>query len=111
MAEPKRNPRPKKYASAAERQAAYRARYAVIELRLEPQTVETLDRIGEALDISRNEVVNQILKFGLLNRNWFTEGRFTKWLPHADVPAGSLGQARRTPKKSAPVDDSEDDGE
>lgn len=111
MATIKRNPRPKKYASAAERQAAYRARYAVIELRLEHETVATLDRIGEHLDISRNEVVNQILKFGLLNRNWFTEGRFTKWLPHENVPAGNLGLARRVSKKSAPVDDSEDDSE
>ena len=108
----KPNPRPKKYATAADKQAAYRARYAVIEIRLETETADTLARIAEAWDVPRTEVVNNILKFGLLNRNWFTEGRFrnAKWLPYEDVPAGGLGMAKRAPLKRRTIA-VDDDGE
>jgi len=80
----KRNARPRKYASAAERQAAYRDRYAVIEIRLVRETADTLDRLASDLDTSRNEVVNSLINFALLNRNWFTLGLFGKRLPRAE---------------------------
>ncbi|MGV0999700.1 MAG: ribbon-helix-helix protein, CopG family [Fluviibacter sp.] len=78
--------RPKKYATAAEKQAAYRDRYAVLEFRIEKETADTLDKLSEALDVSRNEVIASIIKFGLLNRNWFTLGLFGKRLPYAKNP-------------------------
>jgi hypothetical protein len=43
----KANPRPRKYASASERQAAYRDRAPEVCFRAEPKTVETLDRIAD----------------------------------------------------------------
>jgi hypothetical protein len=76
--------RPKKYASAAEKQAAYRERYAVVSVRMLPKTVETLDKIAEETDSNRNEVINSVLMFGLLNRNWLTLGLFGKSLPRAN---------------------------
>lgn len=80
--------RPRKYANAAEKQAAYRARYAVVEARLVPETLETLDRIAEALDVPRTEVVNSMINYALLNRNWFTLGLFGKRLPYHKNPDG-----------------------
>jgi len=68
------NPRPKLYASAAERQAAYRERFATIEVRLDPTTVETLTRIAQTLDVPRVAVIEQVIKHGLLNRDWFKLG-------------------------------------
>lgn len=73
-------PRPKKYESAAQRQAAYRARYATVEIRLHPDTAATLDRLAESLDVPRTEVVNSLINYALLNRNWFTLGLFGKRL-------------------------------
>jgi len=76
--------RPKKYANAAEKQAAYRDRYSVVSVRVLPATVETLDKIAEATDSTRNEVINSVIMFGLLNRNWLTLGLFGKRLPRAN---------------------------
>lgn len=75
--------RPRKYADDAARQAAYRDRYAVIDARLERETVETLDKIAKYLDVPRTEVIASLLKFALLNRNWLQLGLFGKRLPHA----------------------------
>ena len=69
-----RNPRPKLYASAAERQAVYRARVGTMEVRLDATTIDTLSRIAQALDVPRAELVAQVIKHGLLNRDWFREG-------------------------------------
>lgn len=76
--------RPKKYANAAERQAAYRARNMVIDCRLPEHTVATLDDLATTFDVSRNEVVNSVINFALLNRNWKTLGLFGKRLTRAE---------------------------
>lgn len=76
--------RPKKYATAAERQAAYRARYAVITVRLREETVSTLDKLSEIRDIPRNELINQVLYIGLTNYNWHTAPAPVKKLPRAN---------------------------
>lgn len=73
MTAPKRNPRPRKYATAAERQAAYRARFATIEFRCEQKTADTLQGIADALDVPRTDLVLNMVKFALTNRDW---GRF-----------------------------------
>lgn len=78
--------RPTKYASAAERQAAYRDRYAVMEFRVVKETGETLDKLAAHLYVSRNELVNSLINFALLNRNWAQLGLFGKRLPYAKNP-------------------------
>lgn len=77
----KANPRPRKYASASERQAAYRARAPEVCFRAEPKTVETLDRIAETLDQSRADVLLSMTKFALANHDWARFGLTHKPLP------------------------------
>lgn len=83
--------RPRKYASAAERQAAYRAREAhrLIEIRLPPTIVETLDRISAQRDISRNELIYSMLLVSLWQHNW-TEKPLEGRLPRATNPADAM---------------------
>ena len=70
----KQNPRPRKYASDAERQAAYRSRAAEVCVRLEPKTMTTLDSIADEIGFTRNELMQSMVKFGLTNRDWRNEG-------------------------------------
>lgn len=81
--------RPKKHATPAERQAAYRARYEVIQIRLKPETLASIDGICEAIDLPRTEVINQLLQFALANRAWHTAPRFTSLLPRKENPDGN----------------------
>jgi hypothetical protein len=76
--------RPRKYANNAEKQKAFRERYATINVRTERDTKDTIERLAEFTDTSEAEVVNSLIKFALLNRNWFTVGLFGKRLPHAN---------------------------
>lgn len=76
--------RPKKYATPAERMAAYRARWAIRTYRLEAETDATIKKLAEFTDASESEVVDSLIKFALLNRNWFTLGLFGKRLPRAN---------------------------
>ena len=69
-----RNPRPRKYASAAERQAAYRAQNVLLEIKLDAKTADTLTQLAQDFDLPRSEFAAQVLKHGLLNRNWATMG-------------------------------------
>lgn len=79
--------RPKLYENAAERQKAHRARNAVADIRLVPSTLATVDLIAAELDCSRAEVLNSMVNFALLNRNWRVVGLFGKRLPRAKPPA------------------------
>jgi len=78
----KRNPRPRKYASASERQAAYRARAPEVCFRAEAKTVETLDQIAEPLDQPRADVLLSMTKFALANHDWARFGLTHKPLPY-----------------------------
>ncbi len=78
--------RPRKYASDAEKLAAYRDRWAVKSFRFEKETANTIERLAQELDTSESEVINSLVKFALLNRNWFTLGLFGKRLPRAPNP-------------------------
>lgn len=80
--------RPKKYATAAERQAAYRRQSdtSVVDIRMKNETIETLNKFAEEMDISRNEVVHQLIQFALANRAWLTAPRFTSYLPRRENP-------------------------
>lgn len=75
--------RPRKYASDAERVAAHRDRYAIVSLRLEHETADTLKKIADYLDVPVTEVGASLIKFALLNRNWLQLGLFGKKLPYA----------------------------
>ena len=78
--------RPRKYPTDAARQAAHRDRYAVFEIRIVKETAATITKLAETLDVPRTEVVNSLINFALLNRNWFTLGLFGKALPYAKNP-------------------------
>lgn len=80
--------RPRTHATAAERQAAFRARYPVISVRTKSETLESIDAIAATIDMSRNEVINQLLQFALTNRAWHTAPRFTSLLPRKENPDG-----------------------
>ena len=76
------NPRPRKYATASERQAAYRARAPEVCFRAEPKTVETLDRIAKERDYSRADLLLSMTKFALANHDWARFGLTHKPLPY-----------------------------
>lgn len=76
--------RPRKYASAAERQAAYRSRDTnrLIEIRLPPSIVDTLDRIAESRETSRNALIYSMIAQSLWEHDWYTD-TFEHRLPDA----------------------------
>lgn len=78
--------RPKKYATAAERQAAFRQRYATLSVRVQTETAETIADIAKTLDHPQTEVINSMIVFALLNYNWKVLGLFGKRLPRASNP-------------------------
>ena len=70
----KRRGRPAKYASDAERQAAWRAANAVKTFRLDGKVAPTIEALAEQFDTDQTHVVNNLLRFALANRNWKTQG-------------------------------------
>jgi len=66
--------RPKIYANAAERQAAYRENNARVDLVIPKDLNATLDEIAGQLDLTKNSLVNAMIRFALTNRNWKTQG-------------------------------------
>lgn len=91
--------RPRKYASDAERQAAYRARWGRMTVDIDRATVETIQKISEAHDLSISEVANQLFKFALLN---------FPWLSGVALPNKKLGKASGSVRRSNPDDEFED---
>jgi hypothetical protein len=77
----KRNPRPRKYASDAERQAAFRARNVMVEFRAENKTADTLNKISDEIDVSRSDLVLSMVKFALTNHDWARFGLTHKTIP------------------------------
>lgn len=68
------NPRPRKYASAAEKQAAFRARFPTICVRVEPKTADTIQKIGDASGRTQQETMLSLVKFALTNRDFVNLG-------------------------------------
>jgi hypothetical protein len=98
----KTNPRPRKYASASERQAAYRARAPEVCFRAEDKTVDTLDRIAADLDVSRADLLLSMTKFALTNHDWARFGLTHKPLPFG---YGTQDETRKdNPVKSVTLD-------
>ena len=65
--------RPKVHGSAAERQAAHRKERDVRSIALGPLG-KTIDEIARDLDRPVSEVVESLLRFALMNRNWRMTG-------------------------------------
>lgn len=66
--------RPKTYENAAERQAAFRANNRRVDLVVPNELGETLDEISATLDITKNSLVNAMIRFALTNHNWKKSG-------------------------------------
>jgi len=75
------NPRPRKYASDAEWQAAFRNRASMLEFRADEKTAEKLTEIATTLDISRSDLLLSMVKFALTNHQWARFGLTHKTLP------------------------------
>jgi len=79
------NPRPRKYASAAEKQAAFRARFPTLCVRVEPKTADTIQKIGDASGRTQQETMLSLVKFALTNRDFVNLGLTEhKQLPRMD---------------------------
>jgi hypothetical protein len=99
--------RPRKYATAAEKARAYRERYAVIDVRLKPETVATLDKIALARDESRANLVAQLIAYALANppgQSWYVAPRFSR-------PVAPMTQRRRAETKYLRELREDDEGE
>lgn len=70
----KKRGRPAKYASDAERQAAWRAANAVKTLRLDGKVAGSVEALAALFEMDQTHVVNNLLRFALANRNWKAMG-------------------------------------
>lgn len=59
--------RPKKYASAAERQAAFRARNFTVEFRVSPENLAAIDKRAADVDMPRAEWLLRAVRWVLTN--------------------------------------------
>ena len=66
--------RPAVYVSGAARKAAYRAKSTRLDLTLKNETAATLSDLAGSLDCSQNELVTNLIRFALTNRNWKSQG-------------------------------------
>ena len=64
------------HANAAARKAAYRADKARIDYTDKPAIAATLEEIAAALDCSKNELMQSLVRIALTNRNWKTVGLY-----------------------------------
>ena len=97
--------RPRKYASDAERAAAHRERWAIKSFRTEKETADTIAKLAAHVDEPESEVINSLIKFALLNRNWFTLGLFGKRMPTVGT---HMTYSQKRGNRAAPADDNED---
>lgn len=68
--------RPARHADAAARKRAYRGKVARLDVAIKSEIAETIGDIADTLGVSRNEVVNSLIRFGLTNRNWKQVGLY-----------------------------------
>ena len=69
-----RTGRPSVHASSAARKQAFRAKSHRIDLTVKTEIGATLADIASAIDCSQNELVQNLIRFALTNRNWKTLG-------------------------------------
>jgi len=90
--------RPRKYPDDAAKLRAYRERWAVKTFRMDKDLAATVEKLAEFTDESESTVIDSLVKFALLNRNWFTFGLFGKRLSKDN-------QARHIKKLESPEGD------
>ena len=97
------NPRPRKYASAAKKQAAFRARFPTLCVRVEPKTADTIQKIGDASGRTQQETMLSLVKFALTNRDFVKLGLTEhKQLPRIEEPRKANPMKRKpTPAQLA----------
>jgi len=69
--------RPRKYADDAEKMRAFRAAKPEKCFRPGAQVAATIEKIAREQGRTENEVITNLVKFALLNRNWLTLGLIT----------------------------------
>jgi hypothetical protein len=69
-----RTGRPALHSSSAARKQAFRAKSHRVDLTVKPETGATLVDIAASLDCSQNELVANLIRFALTNRNWKSMG-------------------------------------
>jgi len=62
--------RPAMHASSAARKQAFRAKSYRLDLSIKAETGAVLVDIAAGLDCSQNELVTNMIRFALTNRNW-----------------------------------------
>lgn len=68
--------RPKKYETDAERVAAFREKNKRVDLSVNPDLFETLEKIAVYFDVSKNEVVNSLIRTALTSGDVFKTGLY-----------------------------------
>ncbi len=87
--------RPAKHASAAERQKAYRAANKVKTVRLDGKLAPTIAKLAEQFETTETHVINNMLRFALVNKNWTQTG----------IGGWDISDARlKTGKRAAPAE-------
>lgn len=66
--------RKKIHENDAKRLASYRAKSARLDVTVKNETDLTLTTIANQLDVSKNELIKNLINFALLNRNWSVGG-------------------------------------
>lgn len=62
--------RPKIYRDAAAREKNYREKFSRPDILVPKETDQTLIEICEAHEVSKNALINAMIKFALTNHNW-----------------------------------------
>lgn len=70
--------RPRVHSTNSKKTIAYRTRNVRMDVTVPPALAETLTQISFDLDCSKNELLNSLVRFALLNRNWRVLGLFGK---------------------------------
>lgn len=80
--------RPRKYANAAEKQRAYRERWATLSGRVEQRTKDTVEtiRLASGADVTIGDVLNAAIKFYAVRFDWQSGNLFGKRLPTINDP-------------------------
>ena len=89
--------RPRKYATDADRQSAYRDRTRAVPI--SDAQIETIDRMAAAMDCSRAELVRSMIHFAMMTRQWVRLGLVPVHGPRARPPAG---EAEASPPDVSP---------
>lgn len=64
--------------SDSDRVAFYRSQQARLDVSVKHDIDATLTKIAKDLDVSKNELIKNLINFSLLNRNWSVTGLMSK---------------------------------